>query len=116
MDVEIAHTTAPVHLVLVDDLDPALGLSLLVAELVPGGESLQDVGALLDGNRPLGIDVAVHLSAGGALAPGPSLVVHPLIHPIREQGNGGQLPHPENFHVALTPPALPEDEVVVPQD
>ncbi len=41
-----------------------LGHSLRVAELVPGGESLQDVGALLDGNHPLGIDVAGHLSAG----------------------------------------------------
>lgn len=41
-----------------------LGRSLHVAELVPGDESLQDVGALLDGNHPLGIDVAGHLSAG----------------------------------------------------
>lgn len=113
MDVEIAHATALVHLALVDDLDPALGRSLRVAELVPGGESLQDVGALLDGNHPLGIDVAGHLSAGGALAPGRPLVVPPLGHPIREQGNVGQLPRPENFHVALTLPAHPEDEVII---
>lgn len=39
------------------------GRSLLAAG-VPGGESLQDVGAPLDGDLPLGIDVAVHLSAG----------------------------------------------------
>lgn len=116
MDVEIAHATALVHLALVDGLDPALGRSLHVAELVPGGESLQDVGALLDVNHPLGIDVAVHLSAGGALAPDPPLVVPPLGHPIREQGIVDQLPRPENFHVALTPPALPEDEVAVLQD
>lgn len=40
-----------------------LGRSLLAAE-VPGGESLQDVGAPLDVDLPLGIDVVVHLSAG----------------------------------------------------
>lgn len=118
MDAKIVHDTALVldHLAHADDLDPALGHSLLAAERVPGGESLRDVGVLLDVSLPLDIDVAAHLSAGGALAPAPHQEVPPLGRLTREQGNVGQRPRQENLHVAWTPPAPPEDEAAVLQD
>lgn len=118
MGAKIVHATALVldHLAHADDLDPALGHSLLAGERVPEGESLRDGGVLLDASLPLDIDVAAHLFAGGGLAPAPPQAAPPLGRPTREQENEGQRPHPENLHVARTSPAPQEDEAAVLQD